>query len=762
MKSEHLTQNKVKTEDSDFAHIEVIDKTIIRLHVLSPVPGARLFKDIDLSQFWLPPTTFAGGVTSLASRPDLVEAVIKIVLSYVARNGYSHETPRTLISLSLALAKLFEYLWLKGCYRISDIRPYHFEHLPQELSIGGWSYALRALTRTEAVIAQWSPEQLCGYLSVSKSRGGKNYGISSIFRQKIGTNLRGVELVEMHSIVYESLKISSEIDQRSTFRVRPSAVVGMGIHGIRRELDIINKLADESESPLIGFTPFCDVGKIAVKLGRPSRRTNSLRPQDVGKLLAESFRQIDQIGPSLTNVIADIQKRLAAIMEFRGKIRSREVFVQATEAVKQSDLEARVGAFINPRTRSQLGSEHLSLGQIIRTVTSACFVIIALLNGRRKGEVESPIFGLREGSLRLVDKKLGIYECDFYIEKTYRNYMTFYVGDATVRAIKILEKLSKNARLLLQIHKNNSVIDSQLDVLRPLFQMPYLKDTRYKGKPSWFSFGSVEKCAGHELVSKAFGGEDIQLTAHMFRRAYALIFYYRYEDSDLLSLKQQLGHLDIEMTRIYVTWGAEKSIGGTLRDYGKLSPEQVNALRTDARGIKKEFETVSKERIQDYVEAILSKRPGITGGFTRLIQRFHQRLGSRIEYQLKDTKKQQEEVAAFVLQRGHGLVPFKHGNCLAAPGKKNRGAGCYSSETDHISREHASPTVCGKCPYHILGVAHLRSMMEDELAMEAQLRASAQNTVSAMRAAEDLSNLKKLVNLYQSRLNVPKVNASQL
>lgn len=729
------------------SNLMFISPHVIRMKFLVAPPGKKKHLDIDLSKFYLPATETKPCITPFASRPEYVSVIHAAICAYIDRNGYGHKTPKTIRAMVSTLVKFLEYLWLKGCFRLADCTPEHMELLLIPLAEGGWFKALDIEGRARNHLRDMPKEEIRKYLGESKKaldQSSRHLMLAGRLLHELGTNISGLERSGLRRVVFEMSGLPSESDQTIRSLVVPTSTVGMTREGLTRELTHLNWLALGVSVPMLPFVPFNSPHKTANKLGRPKGRTGSLKPQDVGILLKRSFWALDVLGPTLADVLDEYLKRLKKIAD-SGQLVPHQSRSALQNAIEQSDLEAIVGVSVTPTNRLSEGDT--AFGRQIRSVMSAAFLVIAVLNGRRRGEVESPVYGLCEGAMKVVDERLGIYECRFYVEKTIRDYVWFYVGDATARAVRLLERLSVTARAILQVLQPNSSHHGELARLRSLFQIPTIYTRGAGDSPRWFSFGM----RGSDTVLNDAMGSERRVTAHMFRRAYALIFFYRYEDGDLLALKQQLGHFDVEMTRAYVTWAAQKSLGATMADYGRLSATQRLGLAGDARAILSELDAVGKERIREFIEDVLKGGSNVTGGFVKLIQRFHQRWSGRIEYRLKTQMDQIAALTTFVIDRGHSVTPFPHGNCVASE-KRNSAAGCYSHEQKGLHRENAGPQVCSQCPYHVLGIAHLSSLREDARAREGAMNSVASETVMGQRSRMELDNLKRLIALYDARL----------
>ncbi len=728
-------------------YIEMISDDVCRLLVLRPKPGHSKYTEIDFSTYFLPETHFSSRPVPLSSRADLVQAILRTMDLYIARNGYTSGTHLTLRAIAINFSKLFEYFWLQGIYKIIDIRQEHFQVLPSLLAEGGWAKALDIENRTRKFISNSSEDKLREYVSVSKH--GLRYSLRTTFSSAIGTNLGHIECIRARELIFEALSLVAEPNTEN-MRLHPSAVAGATEQTLRTYLRFINMLSDGPGDPILKFTPIKNVAKIS-KAGRANKRTESLRPSDVGEILKLAFWYVDKVAVVLLDVLENL------VLRFTDDVRKshQRVWTRIIKSeVEASQLPALFQKNVLPNFKYlDLNAVEISLGDITRNLLSSCFVIIAILNGRRKGEIESTIHGLTSKSLSIIDADLKIYECKFYIEKTYKDYLPFFVGDATVRAIAVLGKTSRLSFDALEKKSAHTAYVKSLRENLPLFLRPALGVRKESQKPLWFEFGTTQNKHSGGFIDEVFGQRDApRISAHMFRRAYALVFFYRYEHGDLIALKQQLGHFAAEMTKIYVTWGAEKSLGPIFREYGNLTKSQRDALQSERKSQLVEFDAVSAERIGEFVNSVLLGNNRHTGGFLKLVQRFHQRLGRRISYEFESKSAQSKSIVESLVARGHSVLPFEHGNCVAAPSKPNNLAGCYSADAEAIKRENASAHVCGKCPYHVLSDSNVQMMREQADDLRVMLAESQVDSVNYLRSKHVLDNLERWIVLHNSRL----------
>jgi integrase len=167
-----------------------------------------------------------------------------------------------------------------------------------------------------------------------------------------------------------------------------------------------------------------------------------------------------------------------------------------------------------------------------------CVVIIFALTARR----ESEVFGLEVGC---INKDLdGLLWLNSYVAKTLQKHADFTTVSLVEKAVSILERMSENGR-----KKTNTnslfVFDDAFD--RPPTTMKSINSIAN----DFFDFIGIERDSD---------GKHFKLSEHQFRRFFAIMFYYRYESSNVNidALMHELAHVDWGMTAHYLT---EKETG---------------------------------------------------------------------------------------------------------------------------------------------------------------------------------------------------------
>jgi hypothetical protein len=325
------------------------------------------------------------------------------------------------------------------------------------------------------------------------------------------------------------------------------------------------------------------------------------------------------------------------------------------------------------------------------------------------------------------------------------------VGSFTRVAIRVLERLSDAARAIDDVRGPTSSVprDQRED---KLFHLPRI--LRTCAGHQWYGFVGSNNGTARLFLDRALGsGRPLRVHAHMFRRAYALIFHYRYENATLQALAQQLGNFDLGTVCIYFSDEGERSSGPAAIKFGFPDPKRVEAQRSAIDEIEKEISEVGRARVRDLVDDVVHQRKHVYGGFVRLVQRFHQRLGSQIDYSVMGPDEKCKVVADALIERGHRFHPLPHANCVAAAGRRNRAARCYSDQVRSMARENASALTCTDCAYSHWVENHNAALQDDIRFLEAEAAMKPQASLAARGAGIELNNLRQILALRARRVS---------
>ncbi|WP_236467109.1 site-specific integrase, partial [Pseudomonas sp. PA-3-6E] len=158
------------------------------------------------------------------------------------------------------------------------------------------------------------------------------------------------------------------------------------------------------------------------------------------------------------------------------------------------------------------------------------------------------------------NKENNIFEMMFYIEKNRKDYLPFYVGNATQKAAEALEKLQL---IYLNIDYKTHSIGKLKDTNITLFRHKLFSAKGFLGSYTDYNFEAYKTGQAYHFISSRLKFE-IHSTPHMFRRLYCTIFMNQHEFPHLPALSYQLQHECLATTQIYITSPITQSEAATL------------------------------------------------------------------------------------------------------------------------------------------------------------------------------------------------------
>jgi hypothetical protein len=691
---------------------------------------------LDLSCFWLPSSSLYPA-RRLSEDATLSTTTVLAIDAYLSSVGKGKSTSKTAEAILRLLARVWEWGYLNDIYRPDDWTGAHFRRLWQQLKEGGWPRALKLRQRTlDAMSVAYCLDELIWPIHTAK-------GVPSLKEAKVQTwlhtNLASRSLAQTHALLLRAKKIEFPDPgepkySQSLFRM------------ILKELQRVSQL----EAPY-GFSvdPLTALGPSAGRTGVASSRTPNLDINTAVKLLESSLQWIY----SYSGPIIDLVKEVLAVAEeshglndYARRKKYRTFLSQLPAKMKVRELTGVDLELTHGRKRGAVMMHH-----IVGMLKTAAFIVIAVMNARRRDEICHPKLGLKAGAIRIVSKELDIYEGSFYHEQGAKTYVDFFVNRSTYAAFEVLERLNK---LYLKTEKAMSLPSAAPEMTSLFWQRPVRMVDGLGSARVWFMFDKSPKSTTARFVKHALGegNETALISAHMFRRFYALIFIYRYEHGTLQALARQLGHLDLGCTQRYATDASHTLEKNRIPiELIKAPDVDMQAVLDDREGLALVIKQVAAEKLESTVSRLISGEL-VSGGFARLVRRLHNKLVLHVDYSEMDLALQANRLAQTLIQRGHSLRPFKHGECMAGIEGRRRSGKCYSVKSEQLDRSIAAPLTCAQCPYHVVSYGYLEAQRNDLQAMEREAADCSVDTIQARRLQWEIENLKRAIELHSVRL----------
>lgn len=407
-------------------------------------PDARHDENPDfqivLGDYWLPPNGVYPTAKRLSDHVPFAAALVLALDAFIAHTVSEKGFAARCKTVVVTLAKFFEYLWTHNIFELSAVSPDDWHRLIESLGCGGWQRALQIRDRLASwVLAGGDPKTL-----VSANR--KNI-VTERFAEALGTNVVGQE-----AALYATLL--DRVPRRATARSLRAAFesiddiddeISSGAQYSRSTLrEVMLTVNHLFELPLgVGTSvfPYPHVQRFARRYGKPPSRTRNLGVAEAGDLLTECVKWIYQIGPKLVELISAIADCVAKSANDSRVVLGHELnaFLQASEL--RAELDSLLPSPILHLDSERNDLKSMTVRGALLFLYTAVFIVVASMNARRRDEILHRKYGIHQGFIVAISEELGLYQGEFYIEKTLLDYEKFYVNQFTVDACALLESV---------------------------------------------------------------------------------------------------------------------------------------------------------------------------------------------------------------------------------------------------------------------------------------------------------------------------------
>lgn len=680
-------------------------------------------RKVDFRRLLLPPNLLNPCVTVLCDRPDLAKIVVAVVDTYVIRQQSTKSTADTAVTVASSVVKFLEYCWLLDIYSLKNVTEALWDTFFTKYASEGWPGVLEVNQRAQKI--DWRTLRL----SRRKHKEGAIEYSAAALLEAIGSN-----------VTCNNIRLNYRRGEASGTVKHARQSVGLSQSSLASTIAHLNTLTDLPREMRASSVAHAYPYLYSVELSdRAPQRTENFKPTELAELMVEAYRWVNSYSTLIVPIIRKVYGQ-------RGELLDEDLdearMLDLLEARETRALEIELGNGIRITSVRRMGDGRKTLGLLglIRMLLASCFLVLGVFNGRRKDEIQSRAIGLYADAFECLDDELKIYQCHFYCEKTTRGYRSFYVNEISFKALKVAKAISEVAWEIVE----SKGCDPRSGRSRKIFCWPPRSKELF---PTWYEYSTDPGIA--MLFARATGRSDLEVpNAHMFRRAYAVVFHYRYENANLYALAQQLDHRDLNMTMHYVLEGASRVIAHHASVLWGDGDQTRKERARHAAVLAGEVAAYGKEKLYDDIYEILLGQTKVLGGFTRLVSRFFRLMHGRIKYDDASLKAATKDLTGMLIARGHVVKPMSHGNCNAGPVKA--GAGCYRG--GRLAREYASPPVCGGCPYHSVKSAHVDAIRSDLQMQRDQINAISSDTIHVIAAQDALTATQRLVDFYATQM----------
>ena len=449
-------------------------------------------------------------------------------------------------SFSRSFLLLLRWMRVNGIPRMGALQDVHYHRFEEQLLEGGLQRLYPILPTLEAFLAEVVDGRAAlptyrdgGRIRLSMDLVAHRLGLAK--GRELGDEARGRILDVAKSVCPEVVRHFPPAERR--LGIRDDAGEGLTSSRIIEILEPWERLHDLRtylNHDAIGyraFTPLRSRMQVASALGRETGRTRDIPHNVLGFLLDRALRWLDYA------------EHIKSVYEAIRSVRNTPGFRDKPPATRRAAVRATMAkelirAPVGPGAPSPMLPEYSTFwgdvrgireqGLDLRTVLTrllpgACFVLIATFSARRKKEMES----LSSGCIVRDDDPWLL----AWIGKNMRDVDRVPVPECVARAVAILEWLSEDGRRVTgepwlfsfqELARGGNVIEIKLDQALNAFAQFVGMDDFHKGPA-------------------------LLLAAHQFRRAFAILHFYRFRMPSLPALSYFLRHYDSIKTWRYVS-----------------------------------------------------------------------------------------------------------------------------------------------------------------------------------------------------------------
>lgn len=365
--------------------IELTDLGILRIRDHAARSDECSFKEIDFNKFWLPTNSVYNQKKYLFEVPSFVILILEALNTAAIGSGATKSKSKRLAMTLKTNVKFVEFLWLNDVYCIDHIPQELLDELPKLLASGGWHLALNIDERLMEFLdtADNRHHQLFDYTNSSFTVNGAG------FQETLGTNLAGKEVAEYFNIIKE-FQIKKGWLSRNDYVAKhnqPKDNLGMKFSMLKSTLEGINQSFHSREGNI--KAPYPDYIRLSKKLTDSPGHTLHLDSHYAGNLLEACLTFLYENAEVILKVLLFSATEMKKHHTYTNAER-RNFFRTVSLKAKELGLDYRI--------RQIFGIDNLKslqrLNDLTRAIHSACFIVIAVFNARRKDEITHKKFGV--------------------------------------------------------------------------------------------------------------------------------------------------------------------------------------------------------------------------------------------------------------------------------------------------------------------------------------------------------------------------------
>ena len=655
----------------------------------------------DLAAFIFPPTRVHSEPVALIDSPRLLLQILHALDQWALKNGDSKSFVLGARKTLISYVKLVEVGWINEYYRLEDWTQEFCESLRASFIAGGWWSVLKIEERINAEYLR--PNSDANLLSNPQRMISTNLSLHRIRRNKEGRQWKLSHPAPARVTVTDFLSSANTFLGPLLSSGRPFLRTQAGMRNLR-----IN-------------------------------RSSTLRPATLAEFMAKSLQFVLAVREPLTRVFEELGSNSGVLGARPSRPEEWEPILQSCQATESLNIAVGRRIRIFPERNCP---DTIGLYTVWDAFVASSAYLLMFMNARRRDEVIHRKVGLFSGHGRTVEADLALHTMDFYIEKTARQRVTLFVNELSIRIFCWLDELAKISCRLIARPDSGSVEDG--------YSIFRVGDIRTGVLRNFGAHRVSTRTSTLAHLREAAPASVRPIEYRAMRRAYALLFYYRYSNATLASLSFQLVHFSEQRTHNYITNNRNSDL--ELRDsLAEEDPIIAAALGRDRVALGKEMAKVEIERTVEVVLDALAPGDIFVGGFAKLVKRFSARWMRDSDFSRLSAARRASAIAGSLRKRGHAPFPMSHGDCWRGSSQSGLKGRCQETADTRPRREKASPGVCNGCPFQTAQAQHTENLRVEESVLSRRLELMPKQSLQWESATRELATLRRVIEIRMCR-----------
>ncbi|HIF9108102.1 TPA: hypothetical protein ACX6PT_000820 [Photobacterium damselae] len=642
-----------------------------------------------LSDVYLP---YLGEIIPLIQTPYVIN-VIKFlndgISSFPPTLKESHKGFRDRLTTALLIC---EYFSLKGYTGLSEVKISEIKVFEASIQ-NGWYYALDIKNRFELRLKEI---EVSDWVIQKTKKQGKRYTFNlNRFKKLIGTSLYNKSFNAIPSEVAEQIPINVQLRTPYKYNGSSDKCLKKGdLCTILIRANELFKTADITKQMLNPYQKAAEKGVINSKLDVVPKIEDVVNTMKFVLATTKTGEVLANYLSRISDILLDSKLTRASKQDSVNKT------ILKIPPIEFGDIKVTINGYRKPNRLYKKKEYVLTLGNAYKAYMASVGYSCIGITGWRLNEIVHPVLGLNSNVLD-TDYMSKLTVVNRYIEKGSKD---LYERETTAVGL-LFGVLQEN------LHKNNLRFAYNYDDGDPLYSVKtasisYSADT-LSIRPE-FSSRTIEQNPLIYLAKK--NGIKIPSPRQM-RRFFAVSFFYQYDNSSLMALKNHYGHDYITTTIGYVTDTQSQTSYNRIKN--KIPIKDIPTSNDPE--FKRIFEQARDAKLKDLVLKALNGES--QGGYQKAMRTIFRKIYSDTVFDGLTKVQRDKAITDVYVQaksEGYSVEPYVHGNCTnSIKHSHSKQANC--NYDDNMARENASPKVCLGCPFHDVqkqNIENLKSQLD--------------------------------------------------